>query len=334
MNPNCRFFREIGFERNDRLETSSSPNESRFLLSQVRQALDAVSYLYPSRLHIAAEQGLQTFVPFLSNDDPQIRSLAFDLLASFRNSIYASAASLGDTIAREQDATTKADMIWAVEPLLAKSRPMSGVAIPPTKSLLDILILLVASQKDGLPVRFAAANTVIRALPGYCPPAFEDLLRNALEQPELHTFTESDASDVRYQVLKTLKLLQFHQRLRILRSALPQIRYAEDSHEVLRTLLDNVFFGEERTLWMSTLPQDYPAERPIVDNARFREQRTDSWLYPVHPRKINPTELMTFQREILLEVLEIDIPWMVHSNLLEKYGLPVTRVEVRRLLTD
>jgi hypothetical protein len=53
----------------------------------------------------------------------------------------------------------------------------------------------------------------------------------------------------------------------------------------------------------------------------------------VSPVKFKPSELLPFQQEILEQVIALEIPWMVHSNLLERYGLPPTRALLQEWLS-
>ena len=108
--------------------------------------------------------------------------------------------------------------------------------------------------------------------------------------------------------------------------------FAQDAHTVLRELLDNVFFGKVQNLSMTSLPDDYTAERPEVDETKFREHLSRNWLYLTKPTQLSADELLPFQREVLESVIDLEIPWMIHSNLLEKYGLPPTRKALRDLL--
>ena len=116
--------------------------------------------------------------------------------------------------------------------------------------------------------------------------------------------------------------------------ALPQITLAQDAHDVLRALLDYTFFGETRSSWMASLPDTQAAERPTVDEIRFRDNLSRNWLYPANPTKLTAAELLPFQRQILEIVMMLDIPWMVHSNLLEKYGFPATRASTQAILNN
>jgi len=70
----------------------------------------------------------------------------------------------------------------------------------------------------------------------------------------------------------------------------------------------------------------------MIDEAKFREHDSRGWEYPLNENQIALNELLPFQREILKTVLDIETPWMVHSNILQKYGLPPTRAEVRQIL--
>ena len=77
------------------------------------------------------------------------------------------------------------------------------------------------------------------------------------------------------------------------------------------------------------------AECPDISSKaeiKFRDHLSKNWKYPANPTKLDADELLSFQRQILEEVISLDTPWMIHSNLLEKYGLPVTRALLREML--
>ena len=84
---------------------------------------------------------------------------------------------------------------------------------------------------------------------------------------------------------------------------------------------------------MASLPDIQTAERPEVDETKFRNREmSTNWLYPANPTKLTVEDLQPTQRQVLETVLALELPWMVHSNLLEKYGLPPTRAAVRVLV--
>lgn len=307
-------------------------SDTLFLLSQIRQVLKRFADLYPHTVHNSAETGMPTYQALFKHADSRVRFLAFDLVALFRNTSIETTPLLAASLAHEPDVDIKARMIWTIEPHVAGYGTASSGIPPWTKKLIDILLTLADKTTEVRSVQFAAVNMVIRAQPGYWTTTLRDILISAFVQPDGYTATWNTAYEVNQQALETIKLLQWQQRLEILRTALPRVYYAQDAHRILRALLDNLFFGAERTIWMSGLPQDHPAERPAVDPVRFRKHESVDWLYPIQATKLDVSTILPIQQEVLAEVLDYDVPWMVHSNLLEKYGLPATRAEVKALL--
>lgn len=305
-------------------------DDTLFLLSQFRETLRRLDRLYQHGLFESVQQGLSVFAHLLKHDDARIRFFAFDLVATYPEHRHTYNDALGITIKNETDADTKARMIWATEHLIGKRNSLNIDRW--TQALFDVLLEECNDTQNVLPVRFASANILTRSMPGFLTPVIREIFIDALVQPEM-----SEASWDEFDIQKTLESIEkllLHHRVDILLTALPNIAYAQDAHEVLRALLDNVFFGAVRSTGMSSPLGTHNAERPEVDEKRFREHRSRAWLYTENPTKISVTELLPFQREILETVLDFNIPWMVHSNLLEKYGLPATRAAVRALLDE
>ena len=311
----------------------ASLEDTLFLLSQIRQPLRFLDRLRNYELFQSAQQGLPTYTKLLKHGDARVRYTTFDLIATFQETFFEYGKALSLAIKSEIDSDTKARMIQAIESHIVGSISLSRVG-QPIQAVLDILLVLSNDTGEALPVRLAAANMLARAQPGFVTSAIHETFVDALIQPEAYAATWDSAYSVSQQTLKSIQKLLLNHRIKILISSLPRVIFAQDAHDVLRELLDNVFFGEVRKTWMSSLPDDRAAERPERDETRFREHLSRDWLYPANPTKLTIEELLPFQREVLEIVMDLDIPWMVHSNLLEKYGLPATRQAVRDLLTS
>jgi len=310
----------------------ASLQETLFILCQIRQPLQDLDYArrYEFEFFQAAQQGLSIYLSLLNHEDSRVRYLAFDLIVTFRERLFESAEPLRLSIKRESDSNTKALMIKALEKL-GLGPSLSPDIDPWTKSLLEALLEVSENTNEALLVRFDAINLLVRVQPGLLTPAMHTIFIDALTQPD--QFAPSNRGyGVVAEALKSIEGLLLNHRIEILITALPQISVAQDAHDALRALLDYVFFGQIRFLWMSSLPDTHLAERPEVDETKFRDGLSRSWLYPVNPTKLTPAELLPFQRSILEMVLGLDLPWMVHSNLLEKYGLPPSRALTRTFL--
>lgn len=315
----------------------ASTQNALFILSQIRQALRAAedfeAYERQYAFFQTAQIGLPNYDRLLNHEDARVRYLAFDLVARFREAFFEQTEYLRNSIENEPEPTTKARMIDAIEHLVVRSGTGSETD-PWTKPLLDMLLRLSDDAAQFPPVRLAATHLSVRAQPGLLTPSMRAVLTGALIRPEQYELRWVSASSVVRRTLQSIEKLMLNHRIAILLAALPNITIADDAHTVLCAVLDHGFFGAIRPTAMSTLPDGYPAERPEVDETRFRSKYSaKNWLYhSTNPMKLTGEDLQPMQRQILETVLAFDIPWMVHSNLLEKYGLPPTRAEVRALL--
>ncbi len=306
-----------------------------FLLSQIRQPLRALDFRINYELERSAQTGVSTYIKLLKHDDNRVRFMAFDLLTKFHDKFFQCAESLGIAITAERDSDTKAQMIWAIEDRIAypnyKVRPND--IDQGTHALLNILLELCQNPTEASIVRFASVNILIRAQPGLLLPVIRDTFIDALVQPELYVTDWNSANSTIEQTLKSIELLLLHHRIEILSEALAKIPIAQDAHTVLRHLLDNAFFGQVTNTPMGSLPDDVMAERPEIGDTRFRENLSRNWKYPANQLHLTKEELLPLHTEVIERVIALDIPWMVHSNLLEKYGLPPTRDAVKALLS-
>ena len=314
----------------DRL-TTARHEEALFILSQIRQALRSMDYLRNNEYFRSAEQGLTAYRRLLTHEDPRVRYLAFDLLTKFRQHFYEHSESLRLSIQNESDSNTKEKMVNAIENLIVPG--WIGSEIDQwTRSLLDLLRDLSDNATEAPAVRLAAANLLARAQAGLQTLAMHIIFVDALIQPEKYRQDHSSPYSVLEAVLKSIENLLLNHRIDVLMAALPQIMVAQYAHDVLRALLDHAFFGAIRPTQMSGLPDTQPAERPDIDETKMDITLSRNWLYPANPTRLNPAELLPTQRTVLKFALGLDVPWMVHSNLLEKYGLPPTRASVRAWL--
>lgn len=311
--------------------SKASTTEALFILSQIRQALRKADRYRQVELLEAAQKGLAEYVRLLDKSDSRLRHLAFEL-AAFPGVFSGQLDTLGRFIEKESDVSVKTQMFKAVEYQLIPSS--IGAAISqPARSILDYLLKLTNDSDEAPPVRIIAAHILARSQPGLLTPNMRSLMINALAHPKDYSLAWYFPSTVVRETLDSIRMLMLKDRLGVLKDALPKMSIAEDAHEAMGALLDYAFFGEIRSTQISSLPESQKAERPAVDESKFRRKSSGNWLYPANPTKLSAgDDLLPFQRQVLEMVLATTIPWMIHSNILEKYGLPPTRDEVRKLL--
>ncbi len=317
----------------------ASDERALFLLSQIRSALGWADRLRQGDLFQIAQQSLPTFAGLLKSTEPRIRFLAFDLIVTFPERFSEQANALRSAMQSESDDETKARMVASVTRFFVQERAAPNL-LPWEKAIVEVALEMVNAPDTYPPVRFAATHLLVHAQPGSPTPAMREILIDALRAPERYVLARRAAKSIAahsvvLHALETIqKLLLFSHRLAILSAALPQMAVAQDAHEVMRALLDNSFFGTTLPAARASLPEDRVAERPEMDASKFRDGLPQSWLYFANPTQLTVEDLLPFQRSILEAVMDLTVPWMVHSNLLEKYGLPPTRAGVRERLKN
>lgn len=320
----------------ERLKTASL-DDILLYLSQIRQALRSTKPANDYDLFQAAQAGLPTYLSFLDHDDSRVRLLAFYLTVTFRERYYERINPIVETIQNEPDVEAKAQMVYAIEALVkpvSKGDPINQW----TQPFVDLLTNLAENSTEVPTVRFAAVKQLTCAQPGLRTASIQSILEDALIQPDVYGGTVRIPSSIISYALDSIDTFQLNYRINILKNVLPQMQIVEDAHNVLRTLLDYTFFGRQENTGSSSLLESHEAERPEIDKSKFRHYyetenyHFSGWLYPSTATKLTVADISTTQRDILQAVMDIDLPWMVHSNILQKYGLPPTRAQVREML--
>jgi acyl-CoA synthetase (AMP-forming)/AMP-acid ligase II len=207
-------------------------------------------------------------------------------------------------------------------------------------------------------VQFQAALAHLTLIGGAQSDALVDLawvLGDVLAHPEKYSADRSSfriESDMK-AALNGIEYLPRAWRMAILAEALPSAQYAGDAHLIGYALLETIFFGTIRTnevdrnhmrpfLRRARLNDKDPAERPENSTKLFRmdireqsgQLRPPGRRYLAAPLPADLVALSATERRMLRLVLDTDLVWMLHSNLLAVYGLPVERAEARALLDE
>lgn len=335
MNNQERFFDTIAYRAPFLIKglQKAKTFEILFILSQILCALQKAHQTQFNELLQVTREGLEVYISLLDHTDTRVRRLASELITLFRNNMFQRLEPLRLSIAREPDTDTKTRMINAIKKLLIPGYIGQDIN-PAMQSILDFFHKLSEKNEEAPSVRLATAILLAEAQPGMLTPAMRAILTDALTNPDRFALKWNYPGSVFSQALEVLEKLLVNHRTEILMQALPDIDVAEDAHDATRALLDYVFFGAIRPTQMSSLPDSTSAERATIVMEKFRSKSHPpmSWLYPTHPINLSAQELLPIQREALQVVIALELPWMVHSNLLEKYGLPPTRESTREML--
>ena len=224
---------------------------------------------------------------------------------------------------------------WLDAPALAELRPDITCALD---RLLDdsgetraLFCGLLARQDDPATACLAAAALVRRA-PSGAPPAAVELLLAALAELAEPLGPQPPRGPVGYWfwdtpwpergldlVLGHLLALEGEAARTALLRALPLLRQPELSEQVVRRLLDLVFFAGVGQPWVKVI--GWRQGRTLITyRSAARTPRRD------------PASLCPAQRQVLIALLNHELFWRIDTNLLKLYGLPTTHSTLRASL--
>lgn len=312
-----------------------APEEGPFLLSQLIQALHITNNYTTTHYYRALLPHIPHLTALLSHTNGWTRYYAFALLVALWPDLPTAVLDdLNEALLVENTLAVRYQMIAQLAPVLVYSYRRAP-RNPHLHRLLDGLDQLAADHWLDPHARYLAADTVARAR-GTTTLIGRDLLSRALVNPGGFLSPNAFSLAIHAHVRKTIQGLPPSESRAILMAALLQIKTVEWSHAALRDLLDITFFG--RVVFANRryviLPPDMPAERPPIDRARFEAPiaAERGFIYEQSAFRRCLRDLTPTQRRVLSFAMALDTPWMLHSNLLERYGLPPTRREVRHML--
>lgn len=280
----------------------------------------------------AVYAGLNTCARFLHSPDPAEREATINLICRFDDE-YATVIDLArPCLAAETDAAALVKMIESYAALVNRvgwtpdeGDWLAGFTDPGCPSVVRLhAALLVADWLHADP-----PSTVVQTL---CeailnPASFAKYPSELLYSPIVENACEQLA-----RLPLTCSLAAFEQ-------VMHYVSDPDDAHSVALRLLDLAFFGVWERVRAGALPDDYPVERPDNQHVHFRmyrstpeqqaKKRAKGRLYPIVLHPLTAEDLTDTQRRIVTSVLHSESIWSLHSNVFERYGLPMSRAGLR-----
>lgn len=203
------------------------------------------------------------------------------------------------------------------------------------------------SPEYSLETRYAAALRLAMILQKATSPEIIHLLEaGAIDSNSKRYYERYDP------VCRALADVEYEQAVAVLTRFLLSPPSVDDAHRIAITLLDLVLYRKHREIvhtreakqfpnaivW-SPLPHNYLTETEDNSHVQFMFPWLDNKysrgrLYQKAEITLDVNSLTEEQRHALQTVVETDSVWMLHSNLMEVYGLPAERSKVRALLED
>jgi hypothetical protein len=320
-------------------------------MTRARNSPDSVYYQQQEKLGIdcfkAVLQGISQYLSHLHHSKSKIRITSVHLLSQLIQEKPDVGAALRTQILLESDPKVIVEMIAPLRGSIVNNH-----AIPNSErqEFLKLFEKLFNAFESDL-LRFHAAILAIQMVGDFAPTEMISVIGNAIVQPEkyvMHRLDQVKISMVVSDVCESLSQVSSLKIVPLLIERLSQMKYPEAAHEVAIMLLDLAFFGKRREvtyggtpeirgncIYYGNLPKDYVVDRPKIKPLieRYRG-RLYHRLYPRNIHALNVESLSAEQRTALRAVLNAEVVWMLHSNLLEIYGLPPFRQEAYKLINS
>lgn len=134
---------------------------------------------------------------------------------------------------------------------------------------------------------------------------------------------------------KAIAELRPEKAIQIFSQFLRQTANPADAHDVAFAILEKVFYGYCCEIYNGDNPQirEYGIVcSHLLEDHMENPVKSRGIVYPKADHPLDIATLTEEQQQVLQLVVETDIVWMLHSNLMELYGLPAERNKVRTLL--
>lgn len=283
----------------------------------------------------AVYAGLNLCAQFLESEDAAEREGAVSLLARFPDEYATVQSLLRPAISHEPDTSTQVKMIESYAGLV------ENVGANPD----DAHWISAFADSAYAPVcRFHASLWAARWLCDSMPDQVMETLIAAIRDPAHFAKFPSELlyGPIVENTCDALCKLSPERVIPQLIRLLPMVYDPDDAHILASRLLDMAFHGLVRRYKYASLPEDYPVDRPDNAQVQFRihkstperqaNRRKKGRFYPPAVVACDPARLTNLQRTALEAVLNADLVWLLHSNLLEIVGLPASRSFARDLI--
>ena len=266
-------------------------------------------------------QGLPTYIPLLAHADSQVRIDTAMLLSSFHNDAIPCIHALVDSLESEQDENVYATILWSFHRLTTYGTVSSTAR--------DRLLQIgeQSMNHDSPLVRFSAAMLLLDLKGDSVDDAPVTLLIQALHR--LQTLPQLPWDGVvEFDACSALSKLGTERAVQAFIHAMAGVQETRWLHEVVDALLYCIVNGKQ--------------SRPRRGRYRF-----GTFAYSIAPDGLNqtiygdkrkglphpPTPALTNELRIAIRaILDCELWWTEHTNLLSCHGLPDSREELQALL--
>jgi hypothetical protein len=271
----------------------------------------------------AVAAGLPAYLPLLYDPDWHIRFFAVALLGREARFPQSAAGQIADSLLRHIPSEAHPDV--RIEAMVALGQFVAAYrdTLPEVSPYLDLVRPVMA---DSVPMLSLAAKLSVVAITGPDAPAeLVEQLRQIMMNPPRDASTSkilklgTYQSFVDMEVWRSLWYIGLERVLPLFQRMFEDVSSAKRARELAMALLMWVFYQQLYIL------EKVEKLEPAPDGSLMVKYRRSSKTTPIE-------ELTAAQKQAVMVVVEADKVWETPHNLLEEFGLPADREELRGLL--
>jgi hypothetical protein len=290
----------------------------------------------------AVKMGMEKYFGLLRHPEADVRDETVSLLCSFPESYEVIYPALYDQILNETDASIRASIIEKTAKYLGTT-PMLPLNMESDFLLLLELLALDVNLQASVRFRSSVAivffqlenisEEIIQILLNsiLLPPDLVPVYFNASDQKKMEDIYEAMAVE---DAVIALSQLSYPKNIECLIQALSKLSNAEYAHLVGVLILGIVFMNKRYVVSYSGSP--LVEEKNIYygyENSKLPMNERKR-IYPILIPQSHIRALTRDQKEALKTALNCDCLWEIQSNILQMFGFPNSRLELKNMLAD
>lgn len=263
-----------------------------------------------------ARMGIPLYIA-LANDIEDIRLEVIYLLSLFHTDTFVIVPYLLSLAEQEKNPHIKSICIWAVWQLASANGYLSNALLDKLK----VFLVECLNDTNQLLVRFASSEGLIRIFRENVPEEAIVILSMIIQQSELLIYLPWDDVPL-WSACQTLSQLPKEKAITVLLNVLDGVKKPKDAHYLVSALLNLSIRGEAGDL--RAFSAMYTFDHTGKNFNRYSAYSNEQFVIP--------KPLTNLQKHVLTSVVRTESFWQIESNLLEMYGLPITKEHLQQLI--
>jgi hypothetical protein len=278
----------------------------------------------------AVERGLDNYISLLEDDDYKLRWYVIPLLLAFPEASTRTLSVIHSRIIAETNDVIRAKMIETTAEFMEKH------SLGEEKfAFLKLFESLESAENESFLIRYVAGKAIITLAPERATKSMIQKLLETIALPHrANLLLENNPNTISKKIedgftvdkiARALSCLEKPDNVFLLIKSLSLVNTPEYAHSVAVSLLNLALLDKVYQL-------KYTGRVALEDNGIsfgeiLAENRVPKRTYPVLIENLETRDLTAVQEAVIKIILHDEQVWRIPSNLLEMYGLPLSRTE-------